>query len=145
VPPLAANGSVAEAIRKTQHFLRVETDQALRGLALTAPQYFALAALAAQPGLSGAALARRCFVTPQTMTGILANLAANRLIAREADPEHGRIIKTHLTTEGAALLAKAGARVAQVEVAMLHDIDPVEREALADLLLQCADGLAQKK
>jgi DNA-binding MarR family transcriptional regulator len=145
VPPLPANGSVADAIRKTQHSLRVETDYALRGLALTAPQYFALAALAARPGLSGAALARRCFVTPQTMTGILANLAANRLIAREADPEHGRIIKTHLTAEGAALLAKAGARVAQVEVAMLHDIDPVERAALADLLLQCADGLAQKK
>lgn len=134
---------VAAAIRKAQHSLRLATDDVLRNVNLTAPQYFALAALAAQPGLSGAALARRCFVTPQTMTGIVANLTAGGLISRQADPEHGRIIQTHLTAEGAALLAKAHVLVERVEAGMLHDIDPVEREALTDLLVQCADALAR--
>jgi hypothetical protein len=42
-------------------------------------------------------------------------------------------------------MAKARLRVEQVEAEMLRDIDPVEREALTDLLLQCADALARKK
>ena len=137
--------SVADSIRKAQQYLRVETDNLLRSVNLTAPQYFALAALAAQSGLSGAAVARRCFVTPQTPPGIIANLAANGLITREADPEHGRVIRTLLTSEGAAVLATARVQVEQVEAGMLQDIDPVEREALADLLAQCADALAQMK
>ena len=44
-------------------------DDGLRILALTTPQYAALAAIAELPGISGAALAKRCFVTPQTITG----------------------------------------------------------------------------
>ena len=79
------------------------------------------------------------------MTGIISNLAANGLIAREADPEHGRVIRTLLTSAGATLLATARVRVEQVEAAMLRDIDPVECEALADLLGQCADALAQTR
>jgi DNA-binding MarR family transcriptional regulator len=135
---------VADAIRKAQHLLRLEVDDALRNIGLTAPQYFALAALAAQPGLSGAALARRCHVTPQTMTGIIANLVASGLVARQADPEHGRILRTLLTPGGSDLLARARTLVARVENDMLTDIDPVEREALADLLAQCAEALAQR-
>jgi len=145
VAPSSVPINVADVIRKAQHSLRVETDHALRNAGMTAPQYFALAALAAQPGLSGAALARRCFVTPQTMTGVIANLAANGLITRQADPEHGRVIQTHLTAQGSALLAKARVLVERVEANMLRDIDPVEREALMDLLLQCAEALAKKK
>lgn len=119
-------------------------DEALRSIGLTAPQYFVLAALAAQPGLSGAALARRCYVTPQTMTGIIANLAASGLVARETDPEHGRIIRTLLTPGGSDLLGRAQGLIERVESDMVRDIDPVEREALTDLLLQCADSLAKR-
>jgi DNA-binding MarR family transcriptional regulator len=136
--------SVGEAIRKTQYYLRVKIDDALRSLNLTSPQYFALAALSAQPGLSGAALARRCFVTPQTMTGIIANLAAAGLIDRAPDPEHGRIIQTRLTTKGAVLLAQGRVAVEHIETDMVRDLDRAEREALADLLLQCAEALARR-
>jgi DNA-binding MarR family transcriptional regulator len=136
--------SVGDSIRKAQHLLRLATDDALRSVGLTSPQYFVLAALVAQSGLSGAALARRCFVTPQTMTGIVANLAASGLIARQADPEHGRVIQTRLTPGGTALFAKAQLLVAEVEAKMLREIDPVEREALADLLQQCAHALAKR-
>lgn len=120
-------------------------DAALRGLGLTAPQYAALAALAQQSGLSGAALARRCFVTPQTMTGIVANLAAADLVARDPDPEHGRIIRTRLTEQGQVLLARARIGVEQIEEEMLRDLDRAEREALADLLEQCAGALMRRK
>lgn len=145
MPVPSAAPSVGDALRKAQYYLRVELDDALRDVKLTAPQYFALAALSAQPGLSGAALARRCFVTPQTMTGIIANLATAGLITRAPDPEHGRIIQTRLTTKGAALLAQARILVERIETSMVRDLDRAEREALADLLLQCADALAQRR
>jgi DNA-binding MarR family transcriptional regulator len=135
---------LAAAIRKTQHLLRLGIENALRNIGLTAPQYSVLAALAGQPGLSGAALARHCDVTPQTMTGIIANLAGSGLVTRESDPEHGRIIRTLLTPGGADLLARARPLVERVEADMVRDIDPVEREALADLLAQCAQSLAER-
>lgn len=145
MPQPARSVSVADAIRKAQQLLRLEIDNALRGIGLTAPQYFVLAALAAEPGLSGAALARRCYVTAQTMTGIIANLAASGLVARQADAEHGRIIRTLLTPGGSDLLARARMLVSRVEAGMVEEIDPVEREALSDLLTQCAESLSRRQ
>ncbi len=138
-PSIPAN--VATALKKAQHILRLKLDESLRKLALTAPQYTALAALSEEPGLSGAALARRCFVTPQTMTGIITKLAGSGLIAREPDPEHGRILKTTLTARGADLLRQAYRAVEIVEAKMLAELDVAERDALADLLGQCANAL----
>ncbi len=139
--PAAAATTVAYVLRKAQHVLRLKMNDSVRKLGLTAPQYTQLTALAEEPGLSGAAMARRCFVTPQTMTGIVANLAEAGLIAREPDPEHGRILKTTLTARGAGLLREAHRAVELVEAKMTAELDVAERDALADLLAQCATAL----
>ena len=138
-PPMTAG--VGYTLKKAQHILRLKIDDGLRPLSLTAPQYAVLAALAEEPGLSGAALARRCFVTPQTMAGIITNLISAGLIAREPDPEHGRILKTRLTVRGVDLLRQAHRAVQDVEDRMVGELDRAEREALADLLAQCASAL----
>ncbi len=78
------------------------------------------------------------------MTGIIVNLAAAGLIDRAPDPQHGRIIQARLTNKGAAALAQARVAVERIETNMVQDLDRAEREALADLLLQCADALAQR-
>jgi len=65
---------------------------ALRGLGITTPQYAALTFLDESPGLSSAQLARRAFVTPQTMNRMVANLEAAGLIARGPHPELGRVL-----------------------------------------------------
>jgi DNA-binding MarR family transcriptional regulator len=134
--------SIGFALKKAQHSLRLSLDEGLRSLGLTVPQYAVLAALADMPGLSGAALARHCFVTPQTMTGIIANLETAVLVERAPDPGHGRIIKTQLTAKGATVLARAHAIVARIEERMVAELDRAEREALTDLLMQCADALS---
>ena len=64
-------------------------DKALREVCMTTAQYAALSALEAAPGLSGAELARRSLVTPQTMNAILVNLEAAGLVVRRPHPEHG--------------------------------------------------------
>lgn len=133
--------NVVDLLKKAQYILRLNLDTALRKLNLTAPQFDVLAALNAQPGLSGAALARRCFVTPQAITGILRNLESAGLLIRSKDPEHGRIIQAHLTASGADAVRRAQAVASALEERMLGELDRAEREALVDLLAQCADAL----
>jgi hypothetical protein len=58
---------VGYQLKRAEHALRLEMDGALRDMGLTTPQYAALSVLGDEPGLSGAELARRCFVTPQTI------------------------------------------------------------------------------
>jgi DNA-binding MarR family transcriptional regulator len=135
---------ISGALEKTQYFLRTSREIALRESGLTAPQYAALAALVQQSGLTAAALARRCYVTPQTMTGIVANLTSAGLIVREPDPENLRAIRLRVTETGLARFARARIQVEAIAEEMLRDIDRAEREALADLLAQCAEALAQR-
>ena len=60
--------------KRTQLALRGAMDDALVTVNLTTPQYAALSEPSKEQGLSNAELARRCFVTPQTMHQILGGL-----------------------------------------------------------------------
>ena len=62
------------------------------------------------PAISGAQLARDCFVTPQAMAANIAKLEAAGLIARSKG--EGRALETHLTDKGRAIFDRAGSRVA---------------------------------
>ena len=61
-------------LKITQHRLRQRLDAELARLGITAPQNAVLLAVAGNPRISNAELARAAFVTPQTMQGILVNL-----------------------------------------------------------------------
>ncbi|WP_245563488.1 MarR family winged helix-turn-helix transcriptional regulator [Longispora albida] len=58
-------------IKRAEQELMSAKQAALREAGLTVGQYAALFALAEQPGISGAALARACLVTPQNMAAVL--------------------------------------------------------------------------
>lgn len=132
------------ALKRAQHGLRTRMDDALRPLGLTAPQYAVLSAVELEPGISNARLARAAFVTPQTMQGILANLAREGLLARESDPDHGRILRSGLTTRGREVLADAHRRADDVEALMISAIGAAEAGTLAQQLTKCADRLCAR-
>jgi DNA-binding MarR family transcriptional regulator len=132
---------VGYQLKRAQHLLRLATDAALRPLGLTTPQYATLSAIAEVPGASSAALARRAFVTPQTMNEIVRGLVSVGLLARQAHPEHGRVIQLYLTPSGEAALGEAHARVDAVEARMLGGLKPEQATALASWLRRCADRL----
>jgi hypothetical protein len=83
---------VGYQLKRAQQALRTAMDEGLRAQGITTPQYAALTALAADEPLSGAELARRCFVTAQTMNAILVGLERARLVERTPHAEHGRVI-----------------------------------------------------
>jgi DNA-binding MarR family transcriptional regulator len=74
---------------------------------LTPPQYPVLSAAAAEPGLSGAELARDCMLTPQATSEIISRLAAAGLLQRRPDPRDRRGLLMAVTEAGRDLLSRA--------------------------------------
>jgi DNA-binding MarR family transcriptional regulator len=132
---------VGYQMKRAQHALRVEMDKALRKVGITTAQYAALSTLGAAPGLSGAELARRSFVTPQTMNAILANLEAAGLVMRHPHPEHGRVLQAYLTEMGEESVVRAHGIVEAVERRMLEGLSQDDRRWLLEALRNCADTL----
>ena len=133
---------VGYQMKRAEHALRLEMDAVLRGVGLTTPQYAALSVLEGEAGLSGAALGRRCFVTPQTMNQILMNLEGAGMVERSPHPEHGRVLSAYLTEKGAELVALAHWEVEAIEERMLAGLDREERSRLLEALRNCAESLA---
>lgn len=132
---------VGYELKKAQHALRLRMDAALKEVGVTTPQYAALSVLVEEPGLSNAQLARRSFVTPQTMNQILARLEALGLIQRRAHPEHGRVLQAYLTQEGERLREECQRRVAAVEERMVSGLSTIERRRLLEALRGCTEAL----
>ena len=141
-PPVTSH-PVGYLVKRLQQALRAGMDGALRTLDLTTPQYAALTALEEVPGASGAAVARYCFVTPQTMNEIVGNLLNAGLIRRAPHPENARILQMFLTEEGRTLLAQAHSLVQAVEARMVAPLAPEERAQLAAWLAACAAALEE--
>src|SRR5882757_752267 len=121
---------VGYQLKRAQQALRTAMDEGLRAQELTTPQYAALTHLEADEPLSGAELARRCFVTAQTMNGILVGLERARLVERAAHAEHGRVIEARLTKRGRAKVQDAHATVFGIEERMLSEVTVAGRRRL---------------
>lgn len=134
-------GAVGYQLKRAQHGLRLAMDRALRRRGLTTPQYAVLEALDDSAGLSGAELARRAFVTPQTMNDIVAGLERAGLVERRPHPAHGRILQSDLTLKARALVRAARRDVLAIESQMVRGLSAEERRSLLELLRNCADSL----
>ena len=141
-----AVGDVGYPLKRAQHALRLAMDAALAPLDLTTPQYVVLSVLGraqdvGEAALSGAELARRCFVTPQTMTGLVAGLEARDLVRRRPHPTHGRVLDVGMTSAGRDTLRRAHGAAGAVERRMLAGRTAAEQRQLAAWLRACADAL----
>ena len=132
---------LAYLVKRLQQTLRTAMDKGLARLGLTTPQYAALSALEHEPGLSNADMARRCFVTPQTMHQILLGLERDELVERTPHPEHGRVQQTHLTSRGTRLLSQAHDLVSAIETTMASPLSKAEYERVARALKKCIEIL----
>ncbi len=134
---------VGYVLKQVQQALRSAMDDVLRELGTTTAQYAALGVLAELPGVSSAELARRCFVTPQTMNDVVVGLEKAGLVARKPHPVHGRILEVTLTELGRQQWTRANDAVSKIERRMLRDLSKAERDMLLDLLTRCANALGR--
>lgn len=133
--------SLGYIIKRTQQAVRQEMDKTLVSLTLTTPQYVALTTLSSEVGLSNAELARRCFVTPQTMHQIVRGLESRSLVERSPHFRHGKIVQMGVTAAGQQLLEKAHELVGEVEKKLTYDLSAVEKEQTINILLKCCTAL----
>ncbi|SFH91859.1 DNA-binding transcriptional regulator, MarR family [Methylobacterium brachiatum] len=134
-------GTLGFALKQAQHALRLRLDAELRETGLTMPQYAVLACLQGTAGASNATLARKAFMTPQTMQAILVALERNGFIVRTAHPEHGRVLKTELTASGRGILDRASGIVADAEDRVRTAVAPLDPRVVTATLLRIADAL----
>jgi DNA-binding MarR family transcriptional regulator len=113
--------------------------------ALTVAQYAVLAAVATEPGLSNADLARKSFVTPQTMNQLLRDLEDRGLVARSQHPQHGRVLQTRPTPAGLRTAQAATDDVNGIEERMLSALTPTQRKRFAEALTSCITALTVRK
>jgi DNA-binding MarR family transcriptional regulator len=132
---------VGYALKIAQHLLRQRLDLKLAHLGINAPQLAVLIAVAKDPGVSNASLARNAFVTPQSMHGMLANLEREGLIFRTPHQQHGRIVETALTPKGRRAMQAGSVIAHDVERLMLSDLNRAEADCLAALLGRCSRAL----
>ncbi|WP_406282358.1 MarR family winged helix-turn-helix transcriptional regulator [Streptomyces sp. NBC_00209] len=128
-------------IKRAEQALMAAKSAALKDAGLTVAQYAALLALSDNPGISGAALARACLVTPQAMAGVLKHLEERGLIARSAHPYHQKMLETRLTEAGTETLRHADERAVRIERRIADALTPGERDALRDLLARCVTAI----
>ena len=133
--------TIGFSLKLAQQALRTHMDAALQQIGLTTPQYAVLTFLEVEPGASNAALARRAFVTPQTMQGILVSLERAEFVKRTPHPEHGRIQTTELTASGRAAQKSAAGIVFEVEKRLRDAAAPLDPQTVAAMLRRFADAL----
>ena len=124
-------------IGRLDRALRREIGALVAPLGLTVPKYTALSILRDRPGLSNAQMARRSYVTPQSMNEVLASLEADGLIVRAPAANDGRVVEVALSDRGHEVLAACDRAVTHMENAMLADLDDGERTQLREALINC--------
>lgn len=128
-------------IKQTQAVLNQRMDEVLRPLGLSVAQHACLQALHDSPGITGSELARRVFVSRQSMSVLLQGLEKRGLIDRTEEPGPRRERGMTLTSDAVALAQKARAEVGQIADAMTAALGTREREQLQSLLTACRDSL----
>ncbi|WP_370370868.1 MarR family winged helix-turn-helix transcriptional regulator [Catenulispora sp. GP43] len=128
-------------IKRAQAALHAHMARALHEHGVTLTQFAVLTALDEEPGLSNAELARRAFITPQSMNETLRDLEKHAWVTRSRHPTHGRILRIELTEQGRATLQACDKTVNVIEQRMLADLDAGQRRQLATALSSCIAAL----
>ena len=138
------SGRLPYTVRMVSQALSQQLDRTLRPIGLTHAQVAALAQLGLEPscGFSGAELASRAGVTPQSMSTAIGSLLERGLVVRTPHPTHGRVLEVRITADGAALLSRAQAAAKTVEdraVAQLSEDEHAQLKGLIHKVMQTLD------
>lgn len=134
--------SVGYVLKQVHASLRTAMDEALRPLELTVPQYACLELLGQNPGLSNSELARRAFVTRQSMNLVLRRLQERGLLTRPDQAPHGRALPSMLTRDGQAVLHRASTTVRAAEKQLFAPLSQEQQLRLRQDLAACVAATA---
>ena len=128
-------------VKQQELAIRADMDVMAREYGLTALQYTALTVLKRHPGMSGAQLSRRSFVSAQAGSEMIATLERKNLITREPDPSNRRILRISLTADGETAVDACESWMDRLEKQMLSGLSVPEAQALRGVLDACVLAL----
>lgn len=133
---------ISYVIARLERAVRAGINERVRPHGLTTLQYTTMSVLGlrGQP-LSNAQLARRAYMTPQSMIEVIDALERKGLIRRDAHPNHRRVYPATLTAKGRRVLSACDAAVEEMEEEMLAELGAEERESLLAWLKTCVRAL----
>jgi DNA-binding MarR family transcriptional regulator len=133
---------VSYVVARLERALRYAINDRVSEYGLTTLQYTTLSILGRRRGgLSNAQLARRAYMTPQSMSEVIDALERAGLIVRNPHPNHRRVLPATLTPKGRRVLAACEAAVGKMEEEMMGELTAKERASLLDALKECVRSL----
>jgi DNA-binding MarR family transcriptional regulator len=121
---------ISYAVARLERAIRQGINQRVKPYGLTTLQYTTLSVLGRRGGLSNAQLARRAYMTPQSMNEVIDALEQKGLIVRSPHPSHRRVYPATLTPKGREVLAECDRVVDELESQMLSDLTARQAAAL---------------
>ncbi|HEY7076988.1 MAG TPA: MarR family transcriptional regulator [Solirubrobacteraceae bacterium] len=141
---MAADATLIYMVGRVNQGIRREMTTRLARWSLSVAEYTTLSVLGSRPRLSNAQLARRALVTPQSMIEILARLEDRGLVARSADPDHGRILRAALTAHGREVLDAANPAIDALHEELFAGVPARQRQAAAAAMHAAMANLSRK-
>jgi DNA-binding MarR family transcriptional regulator len=132
---------VTWALRRAEVAMQTLKEQRLRPLGLAASHYALLMSVHAEPGLTGAELARRLNVTPQAVASLVARLESRGQLERREHPRHRHVQELHLTDAGRELLHAADEVIADIEDQITRVLGPGDTAQLRTLLSHVTEAI----
>lgn len=132
---------VLKLTRRMTTLFRGRLEEQLRPLGITAAQLQLLAALAKEPGTSGAHISRFCQVTPQTTHALLATAEDHGWIRRSPHPENARTLLATLTPQGMRLFLRGKTLALRLQSRMLRTLTVSEVAKLEATISQLIQNL----
>ncbi|UUU28991.1 MarR family transcriptional regulator [Streptomyces sp. CA-210063] len=142
---LDALDRVTWALRRAELAVQTLKEQRLRPLGLAASHYTLLISVHAEPGLTGAELARRLNVTPQAVASLVARLESRGQLERREHPRHRHVQELHLTDAGREALRAADKVISDIEVQITDGLGAEEGAQLRALLDRVAETVREDR
>jgi DNA-binding MarR family transcriptional regulator len=130
-------------IKRAQAAIHVCLEEIVSAHGLSIAPYVVLSFLAETPGLANADLARRAFVTPQSMNEVLKQLESTGLVERRRNPTNARILNAYLTRTGTRKFSAVNTQVQELEAHLLSGLTSEERQTLNRALLTIIDNVTR--
>jgi DNA-binding MarR family transcriptional regulator len=138
----AVEPRISYVVARLERAVRAAVNERVRPWGLTTLQYTTLSVLDARGRpLSNAQLARRAYMTPQSMLEVIDALERKGLIRRDPHPNHRRVLPATVTAKGLRVLKACDAAVEEMEEEMLAELSRDERESLLAWLKTCVRAL----
>lgn len=128
-------------IKQVQQQIHTQMEDVLRPLDLNISQYNVLKNLEATEFVTGAELARKAFITPQTMHTMLMTMERKELVLRSPVEGNKKVMGVAITSRGVAVLGDAEEALSGVYKKANSALSSDEHAKLEHLLHKLSAGL----